>query len=293
MKAAYVFFARNKARHVRQSFSAALEQDCPGLEILVAEGRSTDGTREIIEGMLDDYRGPHQVRILDCPDQGLAGHAAFNADCAWVHEQTDAEVMVFASADDLARSQHARVLVDALERSGADMAGTPYLFARPGEEPHERNPWDREGRVLAYELVKHRIGGCSALAWRRTFWEAVEGLPPFVSLDVYLPPLAAALNGFWFVNQPSYVYVQHADDGNLGFEGRINGSHEKMPLIEHAHFHLANSYYGALARMQELDVGASTDHDALAGAAWEQFGHWLNTRGQMSMQRIAPQPFMA
>jgi glycosyltransferase involved in cell wall biosynthesis len=59
---------RNEADFIRRSLGAVLAQDYPAaqLEILVADGLSTDGTREIVQSLQTQY--PH-LHLLDNPDQ--------------------------------------------------------------------------------------------------------------------------------------------------------------------------------------------------------------------------------
>ena len=66
---------RNEAAYVARSLGAVLAQDYPSdlVEILVADGMSTDGTREIIEGMLPSHPN---VTLLDNP--GLIAPTALN-----------------------------------------------------------------------------------------------------------------------------------------------------------------------------------------------------------------------
>ncbi len=66
---------RNEAAYVARSLGAVLAQDYPSdlVEVLVADGMSTDGTREIVEGMLASHPN---VRLLDNP--GLIAPTALN-----------------------------------------------------------------------------------------------------------------------------------------------------------------------------------------------------------------------
>lgn len=58
----------NERRYIKRSLSAVLDQDYPRdrFEVLVADGMSTDGTREIIRGFQQEH--PH-LRLLDNPSE--------------------------------------------------------------------------------------------------------------------------------------------------------------------------------------------------------------------------------
>lgn len=59
---------RNEAKFIANSLSAVLNQDYPSdhLEIIVADGMSTDGTRELIESLQEKHSN---VRLIDNPGQ--------------------------------------------------------------------------------------------------------------------------------------------------------------------------------------------------------------------------------
>lgn len=60
---------RNEADYIERSLRAVLEQDYPGeMEILIADGMSTDGTRRIIHEFARQYP-QHTVNILDNPEK--------------------------------------------------------------------------------------------------------------------------------------------------------------------------------------------------------------------------------
>jgi cellulose synthase/poly-beta-1,6-N-acetylglucosamine synthase-like glycosyltransferase len=61
---------RDEARYIRSNVEAVLAQDYPAdrLEVLVADGRSTDGTREILERMIAERpAGGARLRMVDNP----------------------------------------------------------------------------------------------------------------------------------------------------------------------------------------------------------------------------------
>ena len=57
---------RNEQGHIQACLQSALDQDPPegGLEIIVADGMSTDGTREYLKQMAQQHP---QIRVLDNP----------------------------------------------------------------------------------------------------------------------------------------------------------------------------------------------------------------------------------
>lgn len=64
---------RNESEFIERSLGAAVEQDYPParLEIIVADGRSTDGTREIVERVIRRQEGAC-IRLIDNPERILS-----------------------------------------------------------------------------------------------------------------------------------------------------------------------------------------------------------------------------
>jgi len=71
---------RNEQGYIQACLQSALDQDPPegGLEILVADGMSTDGTREYLQQMATQYPS---IRILDNPGRIVS---AVKSSFAWM-----------------------------------------------------------------------------------------------------------------------------------------------------------------------------------------------------------------
>jgi glycosyltransferase involved in cell wall biosynthesis len=133
---------RNEAGYIARCLDSILAGDYPGdrLEILVADGRSTDGTREL----LARYSAEHpSVRLLDNP-QGTtpAGlNVAIQASSGAIIVRMDAHVLY--PADYISR------LVRGLEDTGADNVGGVLETVPADETPM--------ARAIALGM-SHRIG---------------------------------------------------------------------------------------------------------------------------------------
>lgn len=296
VKVAYVIFTRDKAHlapHLERCVRSAFAQTYGPLEVVLSDQGSTDGTREILDRLAAEYSGPHRVRVLSCPDTALRGMAGMNAHLDWLHATLDADIIVPSASDDYADPERTAVLMEAFERTGADMVGAAMHFARPGEAPHGRSAWAREGWVDVRVCVEHKVGGSCAAAWRRELWQRVSPVPVLAGNDVFLPPLACALGGFWYVNRPLYTYVQHADPRNTGLEGVILAlpEAERRPVDEHRLFQTAGAWQWVGKTMRRLGVGVAEDLAAVGEAAFAHYQAWHDVREAMTLAREAPQPF--
>ena len=109
---------RNEAAFIGRSLGAVLAQDYPHdrMEVLVADGMSTDDTRVIVQQLA--ARHPDiQVRLIDNP--GKIVPTGFNAALA----QARGDVIVRVDGHTIIAPDYVRECMAVLERSGADNVG--------------------------------------------------------------------------------------------------------------------------------------------------------------------------
>jgi succinoglycan biosynthesis protein ExoA len=120
MKISIVIPCRNEAAHVRGFLDSALAQELDAgqeIEILIADGMSTDGTREL----LAEYCATHSnVRVIDNP--GKIVSTGLNA----AIREAAGKVIVRMDGHTVYAPDYVRECVRALEESGADNAGGPW-----------------------------------------------------------------------------------------------------------------------------------------------------------------------
>ena len=109
---------RNEAAFIERSLDAVLTQDYPygRMEVLIADGMSTDATREIIE-RLKRHHPYVAVTVLDNP--GRVVSTGINTALA----QAKGEVIVRVDGHTVIAEDYVRECVAALRRSGADSVG--------------------------------------------------------------------------------------------------------------------------------------------------------------------------
>lgn len=294
MKVAYVIFARNKMRNAAQMekcVRAALAQTYTPLEVVLSDQGSSDGTRELLHRLAAEYTGPHTVRLLDCPETALTGMAGLNAHLAWLHAELDCDIFVPSAADDDAHPERTAKLVEAFERTGADMVGAAMQFADPaGRVPVARSAYARTGWVTVADCVFHKVGGSSAPAWRRSLWDRLMPIPALCSPDVWMPPAACLLGGFYYINEPLYTYFTHADADNTGLEGvmRAQPAEAQAGFDELRFFQTAASWQWVLRRMTTLKVGGHDDQYAVERAILAHAEAWSGARTDLTLRREAP-----
>ena len=107
---------RNEAQFIATSLEAVLEQDYPAarMEVLVADGMSTDGTREIVHTLQERYPN---VRLVANPGEIVA--AGLNAAIS----QARGEVIVRVDGHTVINRDYVRCCVACLDRSHASCVG--------------------------------------------------------------------------------------------------------------------------------------------------------------------------
>ena len=110
---------RNEERHIGQCLGCLVAQDYPPdrSEVLVVDGESTDGSREVVEPFLRN--GAVNVRLLDNPDRTTAH--GLNIGIA----EARGEVIVRVDAHAAPQASFLSESVAALRASGADAVGGP------------------------------------------------------------------------------------------------------------------------------------------------------------------------
>jgi succinoglycan biosynthesis protein ExoA len=166
---------RNEAAFIGRTLEQILGQSYPAerFEVLVADGRSEDPTRDIVQTWQEDH---HQVRLLDNPLRlSSAGrNAALRASRGEI-------IVVIDGHCELDNPNYLRDLADAFERSGAECVGRPQPLdvsnatwvqkaialaraSRLGHHPDSHIYSGREGFVRPQSV---------AVAYRRTVFNAI------------------------------------------------------------------------------------------------------------------------
>jgi chlorobactene glucosyltransferase len=109
-----VIAARNEATDIGACLDSLLAQEYPDLEVIVVDGGSTDGTRELVRA-----RGP-RVRLIEEPPLP-AGWVGKNWACAVGAKEARGEFLLFTDADVRYHPSTLRTTVEYAERERADL----------------------------------------------------------------------------------------------------------------------------------------------------------------------------
>ncbi len=164
---------RNEARHIDHSLRAIIAQDYPAdaLEILVADGRSDDGTRELIQRWAS--RDP-RVRLIDNPGQIVP--TGLNAALALAR----GEIIVRMDAHTEYAADYVRQCVRVLEETGAHNVGGPWCaegrnYLQKAVALAFQSPFSSGGAGSHAKSYEGQVDSVYLGCWRRATLQAIGG----------------------------------------------------------------------------------------------------------------------
>ncbi len=182
MRVSVLFCCYNQQAFVREALQAALTQDYPGYELVVADDGSSDGTRQVVDEVL--RMAPAHVRVVraDSPvNRGLV--ASFNQAVA----ASSGEILVPMAGDDISERDRLGALVQVfrgrptvhlvcsnvrkIDAAGRELADAYFL---PDEGREYAYP--AAGRIRSLYANLPMVGATAA--YRRTLFDVFGPLGP-------------------------------------------------------------------------------------------------------------------
>ncbi len=114
MKYSFVLLAYNQQDFIAEAVSAALAQEGVAIEIVLSDDCSTDRTFQIMQEIVANYRGPHQV-LLNRNDTNIGVVAHIRK----ANAMSTGDVLIAASGDDISRPDRSRRIIEAFEATNA------------------------------------------------------------------------------------------------------------------------------------------------------------------------------
>ncbi len=253
---------------IDELLDSVLAQDVDGLEVLVVDDRSDDGTRDRVRAVA--ARDP-RVSLLTSP---LAGGG--NARNHGV-EAASGRYLVFADGDDLVPRGAYRAMIDSLERTGSDLAIGDHLKFSPSRSWSPTARWaDLAEQVdgAAPEDVPWAISGraCWNKLFRRSFWDRTRLAFPEVPRSNDIVPMTRAILSASSIDVvPRCVYLYRDRPGRTSMTARASADAA------------ASSYFRQEAACAELvrghggpAVGRVYSRLVFDADAWVHLSGWLS-----------------
>jgi glycosyltransferase involved in cell wall biosynthesis len=110
----FALFAFNQEKFIRAAVEAAFAQTYSPLEIILSDDCSGDDTFRIMQDLVRQYDGPHQVKLVQTPSNiGTFSHVMNSV------RISEGQLLVLAAGDDISLPDRVGVLVSAWKRTEA------------------------------------------------------------------------------------------------------------------------------------------------------------------------------
>lgn len=115
-RAALTLFAFNQESYIAEAVASVLQQECEPLHIILSDDASTDRTYEIMQDIVQAYRGPHYVDLRrNSRNLGLIDH--YNVIFSNIKEA----IIILAAGDDVSLPHRAATCLAAFDADDAAM----------------------------------------------------------------------------------------------------------------------------------------------------------------------------
>lgn len=301
MKVAFIIPARDKEKHVARAMRAAFKQTYSGMEIVVSDQGSADGTRKVIHETAKEYKGPNKLTLLDCPITKYKGMPGLNQHLNWLVQTVDADMFMCSAADDFSLPRRAEVTVAAFEKHNPSMVATGMYFGEPCEAQGvkyggETGYPEADGWVNPEEMFRRYIGGSTTQAWTREFYEKIGGLEGVGSPDIIMPFIACMDKGMWYVHERLHTYCRIVGKDNTGLQSVMDAMKtdaERLQVEELIHFQVMCGLYSCLGKVQACRLTTDEALHTITEQILDRNASWLNIRQKMTFEGVPPIAFKA
>jgi glycosyltransferase involved in cell wall biosynthesis len=196
----------NQAQFLESALEGVFSQTYSPLEILISDDASTDNSAEIIERCVNEYQGPHRIRIISPRVNG-----GLVANVNHVFQQAEGEVIVLAAGDDISLPNRVSEIVRVFKDSPSVMA----VHSKTRNLAFDGTLLDEEGSpppcTLAEDIKAIAVAGSVIVgatgAYRKCLYTQYGPIQNSRSYEDLVYGYRAALSGrLYFINE---VLVQY------------------------------------------------------------------------------------
>jgi len=171
VRVSVVIPCRNEIRHIRAFLDSLLLQEIGPIEmeVLIADGMSDDGTRQVLEEYETKYGG---ITILDNPEQIVS--TGLNR----AIREANGEIILRMDAHSIYAPDYIRSCVDVLNETNADNVGGPTLTRAEGYLAQAialayQSPFARGGRKHCDPLYEGPVETVAYGCWRKSAFDYI------------------------------------------------------------------------------------------------------------------------
>ncbi len=193
----FALFAYNQEKYIREAVDGAFSQTYDPLEIILSDDCSTDRTFEIMQEMVAEYKGSHQIILnKNTVNIGLAGH--INK----IMQIASGCLIVVAAGDDISDAFRTMTIVKQWVMNGKN-SGSIYSHFRTISEDEVITPPIKRCKSFIVSLADRNIqmlndfsgiSGCTH-AWTKDIFEIFGPINEHIVHEDIIIPLRALLIG--------------------------------------------------------------------------------------------------
>lgn len=213
----FALFAYKQEKFIAEAVRAALSQTYSPLEIIISDDCSPDRTFEIIKQEVENYSGPHTIR-LNCNEQNEGVGEHINQVMAMVSGQ----LIVVAAGDDVSLPHRVETLVAQYEASGRTAMSLYSNATMIGEDGRVKRLFHvNSPDANSYKIERTMMPGSVVLgashAWDRRVFDIFGPLPENIVFEDRAIPFRSALIGhIVYIEDPLVLYRYHGENISLG-----------------------------------------------------------------------------
>jgi hypothetical protein len=241
--------------------------------------------------MKDEDGGRNNIRILECPHTDPKGMYGLNTHMNWIIDSTDYDLYIMTTADDWAHPERNEKVIKAYEEHKPDVVLTSMQFINQnGTVEGITFNEGKDGFLDPLYCLDKLIGGSTAHAWSREFWQFAQPINPISSYDGYLVFLASLRKGAYMICEALHAFIKYVDANNTGLEGVYLAAKDvdKKRVEELMHFQVLSGYVTALEKYEEWGI----ENDRAKVAIYEQIIAkalmWSRARTELTIKRVTP-----
>ena len=200
--------AFNCRDYIAETIESVLSQDYPCIEYIIVDGRSTDGTLDIIKSYAERQDFRHQItHVISEADEGM-----YDALSKGFRRATG-EILCYLNADDLFEC-------GGLRSVGQYFADNPKAFVIYHEDIVLIDGWKYPNRmqpsnICTFDLLSGHILFQDGIFWRKSAYEAVGGFRRDLRLAGDFDLWLRLSDRYKFIKRPGHVSCFRVSDNQL------------------------------------------------------------------------------
>lgn len=274
VKATILFLAYNQQDFVAEAARSCLAQQGEPLEIIFSDDYSTDGTYAILQEVVRNYTGPHQVQVRkNSQNLGIADH--YNT----LVKLAQGELLITAAGDDISYPHRAQTLVSAWQASSCKLdllASHAQSITHSGQSTGQQVQVDQlsRWRSAADWCAKRPYVVGATHAFTKRIWTKFGDIAPDIPYEDQVVTLRAlCMGGGLTIEEPLLSYRA----GGVSSKGEAQGASQRRANIERRY-----TRQRAVFEQVRKDLAQSGQTNLWAGKVKK---YWLRANAALQLLR--------